>query len=328
MENSCVTCSKEVGVEDRAMMCDLCEKWEHVECIRLGDRPTEALYTELVRCRTRSLVFLCTICRMKGSVMKRLVECEYQCARTNDERLASARQLELAHQQIAALKTELNQLTVERDELRVQCYRGQTSTYGTPSRQQQSNFSQRGNAQSRVAVSPIQMPELITEHSSESSDEDRQLPISPRSRGNKSTRPHPPGFKEIHTRVDKFSGNKGVDFNRWLEDFEEASEDCCWDDTTRAKWFSWFLTGPAKTTWQCSLKQEDKESWVKIKQVYLDQYGVHMNPRTAYQRCHELQYEQFGSVQGLVDAMREYQRMAPQKLKDETLESSLEQGTS
>ena len=48
-----------------------------------------------------------------------------------------------------------------------------------------------------------------------------------------------------------------------------------------------------------------------------------MNPRTAYQRCHELQYEQFGSVQGLVDAMREYQRMAPQKLKDETLESIL-----
>ena len=48
-----------------------------------------------------------------------------------------------------------------------------------------------------------------------------------------------------------------------------------------------------------------------------------MNPRTAYQRCHELQYEHFGSVQGLVDAMREYQRMAPQKLKDETLESIL-----
>jgi len=33
--------------------------------------------------------------------------------------------------------------------------------------------------------------------------------------------------------------------------------------------------------------------------------------------------EQFGSVQGLVDAKREYQRMAPQKLKDETLKSIL-----
>jgi len=45
---------------------------------------------------------------------------------------------------------------------------------------------------------------------------------------------------------------------------QEVLEDCCWDDNTRAKWFSWFLTGPAKTTWQCSLKQEDKESWPKI----------------------------------------------------------------
>jgi len=48
-----------------------------------------------------------------------------------------------------------------------------------------------------------------------------------------------------------------------------------------------------------------------------------MDPRTAYQRCHELQYEQFRSVQGLVDAMHDYQRMAPQKLTDTVLESIL-----
>ena len=48
-----------------------------------------------------------------------------------------------------------------------------------------------------------------------------------------------------------------------------------------------------------------------------------MDPRTAYQRCHELRYDQFSSVQGLLDAMRDYQRLAPQKLRDETLESIL-----
>jgi len=47
--------------------------------------------------------------------------------------------------------------------------------------------------------------------------------------------------------------------------------------------------------------------------VYRGQYGVHMDLRTAYQRCHELQYEQFKSVEGLVDALRDYQRMASQK---------------
>ena len=48
-----------------------------------------------------------------------------------------------------------------------------------------------------------------------------------------------------------------------------------------------------------------------------------MDPRTAYQRCHDLQYNRFGSVQGLLEAMRDYQHMAPQKLSDANLESIL-----
>ena len=57
--------------------------------------------------------------------------------------------------------------------------------------------------------------------------------------------------------------------------------------------------------------------------MYRGQYGVHMDPRTAYQRCHELQYEHFKSVQGFVDAMYDHQHMAPQKLIDTVLESIL-----
>ena len=55
--------------------------------------------------------------------------------------------------------------------------------------------------------------------------------------------------------------------------------------------------------------------------MYRGQYGIHLDPRAAYQCCHELRYKQFNSIQGLVDAMRDYQRMAPHKLRDETLES-------
>ena len=91
----------------------------------------------------------------------------------------------------------------------------------------------------------------------------------------------------------------------------------------RARWFSWFVTGPAKLTWQRTLKQTDKTSWKNIVAIYKGQYGVHLDPRTAYQRCHELKYEQFGSAQGLLEAMRDYQQMAPTKLTDETLESIL-----
>ena len=135
---------------------------------------------------------------------------------------------------------------------------------------------------------------------------------------------YPKGFKELRFRVDKFSGNsKEVDFEVWLEDFLEATNDCSWNDADRAKWFSWFLTGLAKSTWQRTLKSAHKGSWEEIVQVYRGQYGIHMDPRTAYQRCHELQYENFKSVQGLVDAMRDYQCMAPQKLTDTVLESIL-----
>ena len=48
-----------------------------------------------------------------------------------------------------------------------------------------------------------------------------------------------------------------------------------------------------------------------------------MDPRTIYQHCHDLQYDSFDSVQGLLESMRDYQHMAPQKLSDANLESVL-----
>ena len=70
------------------------------------------------------------------------------------------------------------------------------------------------------------------------------------------------------------------------------------------------------------LKEADKTSWQKIVTTYKGQYGVHLDPCTAYQRCHELSYEQFGPAQ----AMQGYQWLTPTKLTNEMLES-IEQGT-
>ena len=50
---------------------------------------------------------------------------------------------------------------------------------------------------------------------------------------------------------------------------------------------------------------------------------MHVDPRTAYQRYNELRYDRFGSAQGLLNSMREYQRMTPEKLTDSILESIL-----
>ena len=75
---------------------------------------------------------------------------------------------------------------------------------------------------------------------------------------------------------------------------------------------------PVKLTLQRTLSAKDKSSWEEFKA----QYGIHMDPRPAYQHCHELQYNQFGSVQGLMSAMSNYQRISPGMLTGSVLEST------
>ena len=52
-----------------------------------------------------------------------------------------------------------------------------------------------------------------------------------------------------------------------------------------------------------------------------------MDPRTAYLRCHELQYQDFKSAQELLEALKDYQRMAPDQLSSNNLISILCCGT-
>ena len=56
---------------------------------------------------------------------------------------------------------------------------------------------------------------------------------------------------------------------------------------------------------------------------YRRHYGVHLEPRTAYLCCHELQYSDFCSVQGLLEAIKDYQRMAPDQISNDKFISIL-----
>jgi len=78
-------------------------------------------------------------------------------------------------------------------------------------------------------------------------------------------------------------------------------QDCEWCDELRARWFSWFLAGAAKHTWQHTFSRYDKMQWDSIVASYRGHYGVHIVPRMAYLSCHELQYNDFYSVQGLLE---------------------------
>ena len=298
MTSQCVSCKNNVGVEDKAILCDLCEQWEHVACMKQSDRPSEALYEAMVSCRSKALLFSCTACRKEGSIVKRLMKHELECARAEYERLASARAMGDLEKQLYQLREEIEKVTDERDRLREQV----AQLTSTPTSVQVMGTVSQTKEATQVTQPSLVLPVVQDEQSSQLSDDEDSVELESNQDSNK---PHPPGFRQLCNRVPKFSGRGGYsDFALWVEDFEEGSADCGWSNAQRARWLSWFIAGPAKTTWQRSLTETDRSSWETIKKLYLGQYGIHLDPRTAYQRCHELQYEQFNSVQGLVDAMR------------------------
>jgi len=56
----CTTCQVEVRDHDQALQCELYEQWEHVECIKVCDRPSLELYTVLSVLLSNAIVFTCT----------------------------------------------------------------------------------------------------------------------------------------------------------------------------------------------------------------------------------------------------------------------------
>ena len=313
----CVTCTKEVQIKDHAIQCELCKSWEHINCIREVDRPSEGLYAMLCELQCNALWCICSVCRGKGSITQKVHELETRILLMDHQHQISKLLMDEKERLIEQLQRELSEVKSERDNLKqtlekqrvehLQWTEGKivsaTTEVELPKPKPESQTQQ-----------PPQFEGLREADEQSSSDSDTGA----------TSFKYPPAFRELQKRVDKFSGKSDEnDFEVWLVDFTEATTDCKWTDGERAQWFSWFLAGSAKVTWQRTVKSEDKTSWQKIVEIFRGQYGIHMDPRTAYQRCHDLQYDSFGSVQGLLEAMRDYQRMAPQKLSDANLESIL-----
>ena len=68
----CETCGLEVEAHQAAIECDICEKWAHVECVRRPDRIESSLYAALMANPSKALLYCCTTCRCKGSIVKQL----------------------------------------------------------------------------------------------------------------------------------------------------------------------------------------------------------------------------------------------------------------
>ena len=392
----CSTCKKEVMESEQALFCDLCEWWEHLDCIRASDKPSQQCYNALTESRCTSIVFTCSRCRRKGTLARRLFQSEVTLESARSQLKSCERLLQERQQHLNLMCTDRDTLQLEIRELRAQLEsaRGACSerdalqvenkwlaaqlkdawseteklhsdllkvrewsnvTPFTTARTMESvlltpsflgptvsselrSVEHSGDSASRRKLPSIPPP-VASSVSTTTSTTDTQLgpgssssvesvppaPVTssssvatvlppviaksclatgpstvtrtsrsnfvtntippvvenrvivdtmkPVSTGNVQLSEslifkQPPGFKELRERVSKFSGDGKEDFEVWLADYCEATGDCGWTDQLRARWFSWFLVGAAKLTWQRTLSGEDKATWASIIQCY------------------------------------------------------------
>ena len=69
-------------------------------CVWLTDRPTKGMYQALMENRSKAILYVCTLCRKRGSIAKRLCEHDMEYEYACEERLASARALTEACEQM------------------------------------------------------------------------------------------------------------------------------------------------------------------------------------------------------------------------------------
>ena len=92
------------------MTCDVCNNWEHVGCVRHSDKLSNELYEALKTCRSRAILYVCTRCRGRGSIIKRLHECEVDSARAQEQRLASVQRIDELSERIREFRKEKQSL--------------------------------------------------------------------------------------------------------------------------------------------------------------------------------------------------------------------------
>ena len=59
--NSCSVCNEEVHNEDKALNCDLCDTWEHQDCVRQADRLSEELYQSTIHFAIVKVLYMCAL---------------------------------------------------------------------------------------------------------------------------------------------------------------------------------------------------------------------------------------------------------------------------
>ena len=105
------------GAKDQALQCELCE---HVECIKVCDRPSVELYTVLSVASSKAIMFTCTSCRRKGTLAWRLAEAEITLSGLHTQLSVYEQLLQERQQLVVCIASERDALQLENGELREQ----------------------------------------------------------------------------------------------------------------------------------------------------------------------------------------------------------------
>ena len=62
MECPCVMCRNPIANNDKAVACDVCDKWEYVGFLCHRDKLSTELYEALKECLSRAILYVCTQC--------------------------------------------------------------------------------------------------------------------------------------------------------------------------------------------------------------------------------------------------------------------------
>ena len=221
-----------------------------------------------LQCNT--LRAICSICQGKGSITQKVRELETRVILLHHQQQMTKLLLQEKERLIEQLQRELLEVKSERDDLRriiekEQLKWTESKTASTTAKVELPKQVSDPQPQLNEQPQHVQF-ENLQNADDQSSDSDSGPPSFK----------YPSAFRELQKHVDKFSGKSDEnDFEVWLVDFTEATTDCSWTDNERARWFSWFLSGSAKVTWQRTVKTEDKTSWQKIVEIFRGQCGIH-----------------------------------------------------
>jgi len=192
--SKCSTCGRTIGNDDKALWCDLCETWEHQWCVCEAERLNDELYECISTCSSKNILYVCTPCRNKGSLSTRLMKLELECARANEQWLASERLLEEWQLSVNNLLVDKQELIQEKNRLLAQLsdVKKLLLTTDMIRHVKKTEHLESADVNTPLATSPILTEDASSELSHEEETDRTSQPVEHSERQR-----HPPGFKDI-----------------------------------------------------------------------------------------------------------------------------------